>query len=67
MLNKKTIHIYIGFLDRMMLPLILKFNTLKIFSTIIVSNMISLSAGSKKIQTQSCDLNKLRCRNSTEM
>lgn len=62
MLNKKHLQkyrsIYLGFLDRMILPLILKPNILKISSTIIVSNMVSLIARIKKSQTQSYDLNR---------
>lgn len=50
----------------MRLPLILKPNIVKIFSTIILSNMVSLSAEIKKSQTQSYDLNKLWCNKITE-
>lgn len=70
MLNKKHLQkyrsIYLGFLDRMILPLILKPNILKISSTIIVSNMVSLIARIKKSQTQSYDLNKHWCKKRTE-
>lgn len=62
MLNKKQLQkyrlIYLGFLDRMLFPLIFKPNILKVSSTIIISNMVSLSAGFKKSQTPSYNLNK---------
>lgn len=63
---QKYMSTYSGFLDRMTLPLILKPNILKMPLTIILSNVVSLSAGIKKSQTQSYDLNKLWCKKRIE-